>query len=167
MAHLIMSQVQCRTCGDFQISEDVSREVSREDRYDAKALRRLSKALRLAFDRSSPAQLHYAQDVMRVMGDLDLAEHRRKLEGPAADALIGAGESSDAWHLPIHAVDRALGFETRESETLVRDMYRRKVVVIKAHGYNVADQSSARTAYWWEKGPTPPGEEPAPEQQGE
>ena len=88
-------------------------------------------------------------------------DERQEHERRATDALIEAGESSNPWDSPIHAVDKALAFATAEdSGKLVRDMYRRNVVLIRARARNTLDPASPPSDFWWEKGPTPPGKDP-------
>jgi len=42
--------------------------------------------------------------------------------------LVGAGETTDAWKDPIHAVDHAMGWSTPATIAFVRDMMERNLV---------------------------------------
>jgi hypothetical protein len=72
-------------------------------------------------------------------------------EKKAVRTLIQAGKSANPWSGPIHAVDTALGFSTAESEALVTDLLKRRIVRIHAGARNVMAGESLDGS-WWEKG---------------
>jgi len=71
------SQIECTVCGNFQISDEVIREIG-QDRFGAEYRQRLSKALRFASDRGAPANLRTMPDVRHCLDDLDKDDQRTR-----------------------------------------------------------------------------------------
>jgi hypothetical protein len=149
------NRVQCRKCDHFQISDQVISEIW-EDRCPPEERLRLSIALRFASARGFPANLRDIGDVMHCKAQFDVAQQKKRdMETRATDALIAAGPLPErAGH--VHAVVTALRLSTAEAHELVGSMQDRRVVGLKAGGGGAVGE----TRYHWEKGPTPPGEDP-------
>ena len=75
-------------------------------------------------------------------------------EAAAIRAAIGAGVTPDAWAVPVHAVERALGLTSEQSRELLADLKKRKLLSIRAKARD--GREWARPASWWELGPEHP-----------
>jgi Zn ribbon nucleic-acid-binding protein len=72
------NQVKCVNCGHFKIPDNIIRELQQEDRHPMEQRWRLSKAIRLAFDRGGSVELQTIQDVMHLMAELDQTEAKQR-----------------------------------------------------------------------------------------
>ncbi len=92
---------------------------------------------------------------------------KQEQEQYVIEALTSTGDVTKPYSSPIHAVSKVLGVTFEVSLRLVEDMARRRVVQLVPRRGSFRVDADPSPAYRWERGPTPPGEEPAPEPKAE
>lgn len=75
------------------------------------------------------------------------------IEQEVMEILVAYPPTSDPWAGPIHAVDRARGWETADSSSFVRDMLERDLLSTKSKPESVTDPAAPNAGLWvWVEG---------------
>jgi hypothetical protein len=99
--------------------------------------------------------------------EITLTVSKQEREQYVIEALASTGDVTKPYSSPIHAVSKVLGVTFEVSLRLVEDMTRRRVVQLVPRLGSFRVDADPSPAYRWERGPTPPGEEPALEPKAE